>query len=189
MKKQLSPDESPSTWLWQEIARRYGDEAATTLRAGYAAKLRQYELRKRIERFQREIDFFTGEIAKAKPGVDDKYIRGYQRQLAHRQAVVAAVEQDVTASDAADDAIYHTFTPGQSVVWLSRKLGIYGSHLVDGRKVTPQSAEVMQTSARQVQIRLKTDSGHLVWVPATSLRDQATWDALVATGGVQAAYV
>jgi hypothetical protein len=189
MKKQLPPEESPSTWLWQEITRRYGHEAATSLRAGYAAKLRQYDLRKRIERFQREIDFFKGEIAKAKPGVDDKDIRGYQRQLAHRQAVLAAVEQDFTASDVTEDTIHHAFLPGQSVVWLSRKLGIYGSHLVDGRKVTPQPAEVMQTSAKQVQIRLKTDAGKLVWVPATSLREQATWDAMVATGGVQAAYV
>jgi len=34
---------SPSVWLWDEIARRFGDEAARDLHDGYNAQNRAYQ--------------------------------------------------------------------------------------------------------------------------------------------------
>ncbi len=183
-------DESPFVWLWQEIERRFGIAAATSLRAGYIAQQRQFERRKRLDRFRDQIESLQSQIANAEARGDQKEARRYRRQLEHRQAVLATDEQAEHATDTSAAVQPLAFAPGQAVVWLSRTLGIYGSHLVHERTVTPEAAEVMRVSVQRVQIRTRParGAGRLVWVQATSLVDQPTWEAMIAAGTVQDAY-
>jgi hypothetical protein len=77
-----------------------------------------------------------------------------------------------------------TLTAGQSVVWLSRILGVYGPDWIDGRNVALIDAEIVKVAAKRVQIRV-APGGQVRWVDPVNLRwpnDPAVVEALEARG-------
>jgi hypothetical protein len=44
MKPDISTERTPLSWLWEQIERRFGKEAAHDLYTGYLAELRRYQL-------------------------------------------------------------------------------------------------------------------------------------------------
>src|SRR4051812_9369067 len=106
--------ESPSVWLWQEIERRFGVEAATSLRAGYNAQQRLIERRARLTRFQDDISSMQELITAAEKQGDYKAARRYRRQLEHRQSTLAMEEQAEQTSDASMTIQPLNFIPGQA---------------------------------------------------------------------------
>ncbi len=50
MTEDISPERTPLSWLWDEIERRFGKDAARDLYAGYLAELRQYQAEYRARR-------------------------------------------------------------------------------------------------------------------------------------------
>jgi hypothetical protein len=179
MRKKLPPDESPLVWLWDEIARRVGAEAAAEIRDGYNERNRQYELNKRLARFRREVASIPELLTYAEERGDDVEVRSLQRQLAHRKAVLTAVEHETRPA----------FTLGQAVIWLSGAQRTRGSHLVDGAQITPTEAVVVKATAYRVQIRTVSTGGkRLHWVQPKSLRDLETWQRMLAEGRAIEAY-
>ncbi len=57
--------EPPTTWLWQEITRRFGAEAASDLRRSFKEKMKHYERAQRLERYRQEMPRLEHRLAQA----------------------------------------------------------------------------------------------------------------------------
>lgn len=74
----------PSTWLWQEIERRFGKEAADTLHRDYNAQVRLYARRLAVEPYRRRLPGMRRQLERArKAGQSTKRL----------EASIALVEQ------------------------------------------------------------------------------------------------
>lgn len=72
-----------------------------------------------------------------------------------------------------------TFSIGQRVYWLTPVMGVYGSHLVDGRVVVPVGGQVLKLTDKRVQIQTNSTYGMQVrWVAPENLRDAEAWEAV-----------
>jgi hypothetical protein len=76
----------PTAWLWAEIARRYGAEEASTLRAAFNAQMKRYQRSERLKAYRKEIAQFEERIKIAEArGNEETLIRSLQRKIAHRR--------------------------------------------------------------------------------------------------------
>lgn len=90
-----TPEEDPSrpmSWLWQEIARRFGKEEADALHQDYLARMRVYQRRLEITRFRREIPGIEHTIARRKAA--GKSTIAAEKRLALRRARLQEAESE-----------------------------------------------------------------------------------------------
>jgi hypothetical protein len=180
MRKKLPPDESPAAWLWGEIARRLGDDAAAELREGFNLRNRQVMLDTRRTRQDAQTAWLANGLRQVEQHGDTRRAQALRDDLARHQAERAAVEQRIAAEQQAAT----TFSAGQPVIWLSGLHRIHSSHLVDGETVTPTAAEVVTVTGQRVRIRIRNQDGteRLIWAAPRRLRDLDTWAAMIAAG-------
>jgi hypothetical protein len=73
----------PTTWLWQEIERRFGREVAAELREGFNARMKAYERERRIEQYREELALYELRLQEAKR--EGKVTKNLINKIAHRR--------------------------------------------------------------------------------------------------------
>lgn len=52
---EIEREQSPTTWLWNEIERRFGKDAAADLHRDYNAQLQSYQQRQQLKTYRRQL--------------------------------------------------------------------------------------------------------------------------------------
>jgi len=85
--KKDSDELKPSIWLWQEIERRFGHDAAMDLRQTFNARMKAYERGRRLAQYREELAMLERRLQEVEG--QGKATKNILNKIAHRKKRLA----------------------------------------------------------------------------------------------------
>jgi hypothetical protein len=74
----------PTTWLWSEIERRFGQEAAEHLRHDFNEQMKRYEREQQLQRYREELPLLEAQLERAQS--ERRATKRIENKIKHRRA-------------------------------------------------------------------------------------------------------